>query len=324
MVRALSDLPDVPSDPRQCGTPLGDVTHDVQLAWTGGLIHLRSVAAGCCCERKFVRQDLAIGICFPGPGSAAHWRVDGQILLDKTWSSSGASRDLLILPAGHEFAGHCSGQGQYLWLFLQPRAIPESDSVKSFTQRLRLDCSWAHDPFTWAIANELRKECIRGFPRGPLFLKSSAAVLLTSLAYVLERIVPDGEAARTFSEAKLGRVLDYIHEHLDRNIPLAELAALVDLTPRYFCEVFRRAIGRPPHQFQIEQRIERAKSLLQRPGASLRDVALMTGFSSQSHLNVCFRRIAGMTPASYRAQSVQTLPGDKGLPASLARQDRSP
>jgi AraC family transcriptional regulator len=149
-------------------------------------------------------------------------------------------------------------------------------------------------------------------------------VLLTSLAYILDRTAVQTEAARTLSQAKLARVLDYIHQHLDRNITLAELAALVELTPRYFCEVFRRTTGRPPHQFQIEQRIERAKSLLERPSVPLREVALMAGFSSQSHLNVYFRRIAGMTPARYRAQCSSlgtTLAGSlrvKGARRSLA------
>ena len=96
-------------------------------------------------------------------------------------------------------------------------------------------------------------------------------------------------------------VIEYIESNLDHNITLSELAGLVQLTPRYFCAVFKQAMGRPPHQFQIERRVERAKSLLGQPPVSLTDVALMVGFSSQSHLNEYFRRIVGVTPARYRA-----------------------
>lgn len=298
MADALSDSR--PYSPQPHGAP-SDATQDVQLAWSGGLIHLRSVPAGGCSERQFVRRELAIGICFLQRCSAVRWRVDGDVVLEKCGPSSGGARELVILPAGHELSGHWRGPCQDLWLFLQPQVLPDSAPVRSFTERPRVEGSWAHDPVSWAIAKELRNECLRGFPRGPVFLQSAATVLLTSLAYILERL-PDAEPARTLSEPKLARVLDYIQQHLDRNITLAELAALVELTPRYFCELFRRTTGRPPHQFQIEQRIERAKSLLERPGLPLREVALMAGFSSQSHLNVYFRRIAGMTPARYRAQ----------------------
>jgi AraC family transcriptional regulator len=109
---------------------------------------------------------------------------------------------------------------------------------------------------------------------------------------------------RALSEPKLSLVLEYIESNLDHNVMLAELAELVELTPRYFCEVFKRAMGRPPHQFQIEQRIERAKSLLHQPFVPLSDIALMVGFSSQSHLNVYFRRIVGVTPARYRTEAL--------------------
>jgi len=63
-------------------------------------------------------------------------------------------------------------------------------------------------------------------------------------------------------------------------------------------------MGRPPHQYQIELRIERAKSLLLRPAVTVSEIALMVGFSSQSHLNLCFRRMVGVTPARYRADAV--------------------
>jgi AraC family transcriptional regulator len=128
--------------------------------------------------------------------------------------------------------------------------------------------------------------------------------LLAQLAYVFDKAAPEAGPVRALSQAKLSLVLEYIDSNLDHNVTLAELASLVELTPRYFCEVFRRAMGRPPHQFQIEQRIERAKSLLLRPLVPLRDIALMVGFSSQSHLNVYFRRIVGITPARYRSQAL--------------------
>jgi AraC family transcriptional regulator len=283
--------------------PCSEVTTDVKSAWPEGSIHLRTQAAQGCCERKIVRKELAIGICFQKPGSAVQWHLDGKPVLDKTWTSSGGSRDLIILPAGHEFVGRCRGSGEGLWLFMNTRMIRRNDRVESFAETARIDCSWAQDRLCWTIATELRNECRNGFPRGSLFLHSASMALLTQLAYVFDKATPQVELTRALREPKLTLVLDYIKSNLDHNVTLAELAELVELTPRYFCEVFKLAMGRPPHQFQIEQRIERAKSLLLQSLVPLRDVALMAGFSSQSHLNVYFRRIVGVTPARYRTQA---------------------
>jgi AraC family transcriptional regulator len=281
-----------------------EVTSDVKFAWADGSVHLKTMSAEGRCEHKVVRKNLAIGICFQNPGSAVQWHLDGKSVLNKTWTSSGGSRDLIILPAGHEFVGRCRGSGQGLWLFIEPQSIDRNSRIKAFAEKARIDCSWAQDRLSWTIATELRNECRTGFPRGSMFVQAASMALLAQLAYVFDKAAPEVEPMRALSAPKLSLVLEYIESNLDHNVMLAELAGLVELTPRYFCEVFKRAMGRPPHQFQIEQRIERAKSLLHQPLVPLSDIALRVGFSSQSHLNVYFRRIVGVTPARYRTEAL--------------------
>jgi AraC family transcriptional regulator len=261
---------------------------------------LRTLSAHHLCERTLLRKELAIGICFQKPGSAVQWHLDGKPVLDKIWPTKGGSHDLIILPAGHEFVGRCRGGGQGLWLFIDPQCISHNRPIMAFAEQARIDCSWAHDRLSWMIALELKDECSNGFPRGSMFLQAASMALLAQLAYIFDKVEPQVESARALGERKLALVLEYMDSHLDRNVTLAELAGLVELTPRYFCAAFRRAMGRPPHQYQIEQRIERAKSLLHHPYMPLIDIALTVGFSSQSHLNVYFRRIVGVTPARYR------------------------
>jgi AraC family transcriptional regulator len=281
---------------------------DTQSAWPTGSVHMRTTAAHGRCERRLVGGELAIGICSQNPGSAVQWWLDGKPVLDKIWASACGSRDLIILPPGREFLGRCRGSGQGLWIFIDPRSIRDDDRVKSFAEKARVDCSWAKDHLARTIVTELANECDNGFPRGPMFLETASTALVVQLAYVLDGTVPRLEPICALSAPKLRLVMEYMESNLDRNVTLTELAALVDLTPRYFCAVFKQATGRPPHQFQIEQRVERAKSLLRQPPVSVTDIALMVGFSSQSHLNAYFRRIVGVTPARYRAAILQNKP----------------
>ena len=93
-----------------------------------------------------------------------------------------------------------------------------------------------------------------------------------------------------------------IEQNLDGDLSLAALARRAGMSPSCFSRWFRAQTGVTPHAYVVEARIEGAKALLRSSDLPLLDVALAVGFSSQSCLNVSFRRRAGMTPADYRRQ----------------------
>jgi AraC family transcriptional regulator len=99
---------------------------------------------------------------------------------------------------------------------------------------------------------------------------------------------------------KLRRILDYINDHLDREVSLADLATIVDLSPYHFARLFKQSMGMAPHQYLIERRIEAAKRLLATTHFSIAEIAYQVGLSSQSHLTNLFRKRVGMTPSAYR------------------------
>lgn len=106
---------------------------------------------------------------------------------------------------------------------------------------------------------------------------------------------------------QLSQVLDYVDSYLDRNIRLADLAQLLDLSPFHFSRLFKQSIGATPHQYLKQQRIERAKRLLQKTDQLIVDIALECGFNSHSHLSKQFRQLTGMTPKAYRKSSTDLL-----------------
>ncbi len=58
--------------------------------------------------------------------------------------------------------------------------------------------------------------------------------------------------------------------------------------------------GLPPHRYQLQQAVERAKTLLC-GGASICQAALEAGFADQSHFSRRFREFTGATPRQYLA-----------------------
>lgn len=102
------------------------------------------------------------------------------------------------------------------------------------------------------------------------------------------------------THAQCDRLISFIEENLSRSITLADLAELVRYSTDHFARLFKRSFGVPAHQYVLERRIERAKSLLRDRRRSMLEVALACGFSSQAHFNFAFKRRVGVTPGIYR------------------------
>ncbi len=107
-------------------------------------------------------------------------------------------------------------------------------------------------------------------------------------------------ARRKLDDVRLRRVRDYIAEHIEEDITVADLADLANLSAFHFTRLFTAAVGMAPHRYVSQQRLERAMTLLAAAKVPLTDIALSCRFSSQTSFNRAFRRMTGMTPGQYR------------------------
>jgi AraC family transcriptional regulator len=154
-----------------------------------------------------------------------------------------------------------------------------------------------------AIANLVMVEVQQHQPGGALYLDSLANLLAVQLLRHHGTTVaqlPSYEGG--LPTYQLNRVLDYIDAGLAAEIKLADLAGLLDMSPFHFGRMFKQSIGISPHQYVIQQRIERAKRLLKDSDQAIIDIALECGFTSHSHLSRQFRKVMGTTPRTFRGQ----------------------
>ena len=89
-------------------------------------------------------------------------------------------------------------------------------------------------------------------------------------------------------------------KHVADEIPLATMALLARPSPYHFSRAFKQTFGIPPHRFHLHRRIERAKSLLRSPAASITSVGMAVGFSEASAFSTAFRKATGMTPTGFQ------------------------
>ncbi len=96
------------------------------------------------------------------------------------------------------------------------------------------------------------------------------------------------------------RAKAYIHEHLQEDISLADLARAACTSTFYICKLFKRHTGLNFTEYVSRLRVERAKDLLAQPHLRVSEIAFEVGFQSLTHFNRMFHAMTGESPTSYR------------------------
>jgi len=188
------------------------------------------------------------------------------------------------------------------WLY---RAFyPDSGQITSLLAELELP---THHLPAFGATLYRDQDLVNGFCQLHRLLESPATALQQQTVWrelvlsLLQRhaAVPDadkpGKEHRAVSLAK-----ELLLAQLAAPPSLEALAAAVNLSPFHFARVFRRATGMPPHTWLMQQRIARARALLQ-SGCLPLEVAMQLGFADQSHLSRQFKQVYGVGPGAYRS-----------------------
>lgn len=195
------------------------------------------------------------------------------------------------------FAHACLGAG--FW------SSPGCEAMASLLERSRQGLL-LEGPAALQVAAEMRRLM-------PLTGARAIAALLDSLALFSE-LAPQPiltAAGREPCEApQHQRILAWIGEQYQRDLTLADGAAVLGMHPKAFARFFRRATGHSFLGYLGHVRIDRACDLLRDSDRRITDIALDVGFGTQASFNRLFLYQRGMTPSAYR-QAIRsgTLPG---------------
>lgn len=132
---------------------------------------------------------------------------------------------------------------------------------------------------------------------GALAQESQLIEVLTDLIRL--HAAPRRRSTIAATNSKAARVArEYIHAHTFESITLSQLANVGQIGRSSVIRAFRREYGMAPYEYLVALRVAHARRLLER-GIAPVQVALICGFTDQSHLNRHFRRVVGVPPGAY-------------------------
>jgi len=231
-------------------------------------------------------------------------RHDGETLIEGLPKSTLREFNcrLSFVPAGHRFYGwqtpRVLTRVTYIYIDLPDRLFDQGSGLACPAIRPRL---FFFDQAVWDTAIKLKAEVGNSDPWSHEYADTLSLVLMHEL-FRLERTAP--ATARPvrggLPEWQQKRVVEFIEEHLAEQISLAALAELADLSLYHFARAFAQSFGAPPHRYHMARRMDRAKSLLQRPALSVTEIGARIGFRETSSFSKAFRNFTGLTPTEYR------------------------
>lgn len=201
--------------------------------------------------------------------------------------------DIWTIPSGVEYAALAQGSTvDFCEVKLPTTIVGERRLEPAIKQR---------DALIFALVE--RMSTLRG--RDDIFARVlSESIAETFRLQYLEHFVAT-VGSRTVRPAELdramkARLVEYLENSLDSDISLAAMAEHVDMSVSTFSKAFAAAFRTTPHQYLLDRRIRRAKTLLATTTMSVTEISVSVGFSTPSHFATTFKNRVGLAPSALR------------------------
>lgn len=208
--------------------------------------------------------------------------------------------DLLIFPPGvphHYGRDETSDCWEHYWIYFIPRPY------------------W-HDWLTWqdskgdigklSLKREQDSELLKSmFVETIAFFSEGGALSEAISMNVLERIILNcyrlqDNVGKKKRDARVEEVCSYLNKHITEDFSIADLATQVCLSASRLSHLFRKETGVTINEWKEEQRMYRAKNMLQNTSLSISDISQLNGYNDAFYFSRIFSRHCGVSPRRYR------------------------
>lgn len=128
--------------------------------------------------------------------------------------------------------------------------------------------------------------------------------LIDAISYLILNHTTSTKTYKDIFEDKkiVKNTYEFIKDSIDTNFTLETLAKNVNLSKYHFLRIFKNEFGLTPHNFIVNERLNRANELIQK-GIPISQASIQVGFNDQSHFNRNFKKYFGYTPTNLKKNS---------------------
>lgn len=230
------------------------------------------------------KHDLAPGsVFFARPGFVHQIQNIALPLMELFWIA------FTVAPPGSSFSSKDEGARLAQSFSASSRAVTLDDgSVGALWSTLRLVAAQRPNSGDALLIEQLQRTLLAALMR--------AGIETDTLA-----TPSTSEDARENGLARLAVL--YIHDNLDRRLPVSEIASHLHVSPRHLSRLLTSFTGAAPAAYIEHARMDRARALLQNSEVPVKAVAAKVGYGDVHHFTRAFTRHHKIAPANFRKNS---------------------
>ncbi len=229
------------------------------------------------------------------------WRQLGE----KCQIESIKTGDIVISPANVPHAARWEETANFTLLLLERDFLARAAYEFKHPDKIELLPTFARpDPVIYQIGVSLKNE-LEHFSQErqyhKMYLDTAASFLATHLLKYYS--VTGSSTVRnpnTLSDRDLRQLDDYIDNYLNRDIGLAALADLMNMSQSHFRQLFKQTTGVSPYKYSLDRRLHKAAQMLLETNLEIAEIADLIGFSSHRNFSRTFHQIFSISPLKYR------------------------
>lgn len=100
------------------------------------------------------------------------------------------------------------------------------------------------------------------------------------------------------------KILSHIDENYKRNIPVQELAEIMNVNPTYFSNLFKQVFHISPKQYILNKRLSESQQLLLESEMTVKEIAYAVGFENESYFSEFFSAKVGIPATDFRRRNI--------------------
>lgn len=246
-------------------------------------------------------QDLAHADCYTfvyAESGKAHYLLDGQdvqILPDQ----------ILLFQPGEPHTAWTEPETSWRYFSFGFALLPLDSETQTFLSRL---------PTLQRPGNPVRcRNLLFSIYRCWSIQQPGYPLEVRSLLLELLREVFSGSRENDLTDAqryRMQKAITHIHENLEKNFTVQELAQIAGFSESYFSKLFHQITGQSVITYQNVLRLTHARNLMQLGDCNVSEAAAAVGFRDVYYFSRLYKKLLGHTPSG----SVRKTPADTSSP----------